>query len=106
MGSAWVEAGVAQDTQSPPASYRVWGEGGGEGEARVTVLALHTTWMHVDLSFSYLRFAEAASFDKKRTAQQRWSNGNDIKTKAERSFNLDFVFDNIEAKGTCLFQNL
>jgi hypothetical protein len=39
--------------------------GGGEGEARVTVLALHTTWMHVDLSFSYLRFAEAASFDKK-----------------------------------------
>jgi hypothetical protein len=40
-------------------------EGGGEGEARVTVLALHTTEMHVNFSFSYLRFAEAASFDKK-----------------------------------------
>ncbi len=24
------------------------------------------TWMHADLSFSYLRFAEAASFDKKK----------------------------------------
>ncbi len=34
----------------------------------------------------------------------RSSNGNDIKTKAERSFDLDFVF-NIEAKQTCLFQN-
>jgi hypothetical protein len=33
------------------------------------------------------------------------SNGNDIKTKAERSFDLGFVFD-IEAKQTCLFQNL
>jgi hypothetical protein len=47
-------------TQGPP-SYRVWGE----GEARATVLVLHTFEMHVDLSFSYLRFAEAASFDKK-----------------------------------------
>ena len=37
----------------------------GEGEARATVLVLHTLEMHVDLSFSYLRFAEAASFDKK-----------------------------------------
>ncbi len=36
---------------------------------------------------------------------QRWSSGNDIKTKEERSFNLDFVLD-IEAKRTCLFQNL
>jgi hypothetical protein len=42
MGSAWVEGG-GQDTQGPPASYRVWGGGGGEWEARVTVLALHTT---------------------------------------------------------------
>jgi hypothetical protein len=33
------------------------------------------------------------------------SNGNDIETKAERSFDLDFIFD-IEAKRTCLFQNL
>jgi hypothetical protein len=33
------------------------------------------------------------------------SNGNDSETKAERSFDLDFVFD-IEAKRTCLFQNL
>ncbi len=33
------------------------------------------------------------------------SNVNDIETKVERSFNLDFVFD-IEAKRTCLFQNL
>ncbi len=62
MGSAWVEGG-GQETQSPPVSYRVWGGGG--GEVRVPVLALHTTRMHVDLSFSYLRFAEAASFDKK-----------------------------------------
>ncbi len=38
---------------------------GGEGEARATALVLHTLEMHVDLSFSYLRFAEAASFDKK-----------------------------------------
>ena len=37
----------------------------GEGEARATVLVLHTLEMHVDLSSSYLRFAEAASFDKK-----------------------------------------
>jgi hypothetical protein len=33
------------------------------------------------------------------------SNGNEIKNKAEQSFDLDFVFD-IEAKRTCLFQNL
>jgi hypothetical protein len=33
------------------------------------------------------------------------SKGNDIVTKAERSFDLDFVFD-IKAKRTCLFQNL
>jgi hypothetical protein len=33
------------------------------------------------------------------------SNGNDIETKAERSFDLDFFFD-IGAKRTCLFQNL
>jgi hypothetical protein len=33
------------------------------------------------------------------------SNGNDIETKAERSFDLDFVFD-IKAKRTCLFQNV
>ncbi len=35
----------------------------------------------------------------------RSSNDNNIETKAEQSFNLDFVFD-IEAKRTCLFQNL
>jgi hypothetical protein len=33
------------------------------------------------------------------------SNGDGIETKAEGSFDLDFVFD-IEAKRTCLFQNL
>ncbi len=33
------------------------------------------------------------------------SNGNDIETKAERSFDLGFVFY-MEAKQTCLFQNL
>ncbi len=54
------EGGEQQGTQGPP-SYRVWGE----GEARATLLVLHTLEMHVDLSFSYLRFAEAASFDKK-----------------------------------------
>ncbi len=43
MGNVWVGGGGEQDTQGPPASYRVWEEGGGEGEARVTVLALHTT---------------------------------------------------------------
>ncbi len=37
----------------------------GGGEARATVLVPHTLEMHVDLSFSYLRFAEAVSFDKK-----------------------------------------
>ncbi len=42
---------------------------GGEGEARANVLVLHTFEMHVDLSFSYLRFAEAASFDKKSYAE-------------------------------------
>ncbi len=31
-----------------------------------------------------------------------FSNGNDIETKVERSFDLDFVFD-IEAEQTCLF---
>ncbi len=39
----------------------------GEGEARATVLVLHTLEMHVDLSFSYLRFAEAVSFDIKKS---------------------------------------
>jgi hypothetical protein len=33
--------------------------------SQATVLVLHTLEMHVDLSFSYLRLAEAASFDKK-----------------------------------------
>ena len=33
------------------------------------------------------------------------SNGNDIQTKVEKSFDLGFVFD-IEEKRTCLFQNL
>jgi hypothetical protein len=44
---------------------------------------------------------------KKRAAQLdpplRNSNGNDIETKAEQSFDLDFVFD-IEVKRTSLFQ--
>ena len=44
------------------------------------------------------------------TPNATWSNtlpskGNDIETKAERSFDLGFDFD-IEAKRTCLFQNL
>ncbi len=39
---------------------------GGEGEGRAPTLVLHTLEMHVDLSFSYLRFAEAVSFDIKR----------------------------------------
>ncbi len=65
MGSAWVEGEGEQETQSPPASYRVWGGGGGEGGGESNRLALNATWMHVDLSFSYLRSAEAASFDKK-----------------------------------------
>jgi hypothetical protein len=41
----------------------VWGE----GEARAPALVLHTFGMHVDLSFSYLRFAEAVSFDIKKS---------------------------------------
>ncbi len=60
--------GVRQSTQGPP-SYRVWGE----GEARATVLVLHTLEMHVDLSFSYLRFPEAASFDKKEATQKLYT---------------------------------
>ncbi len=40
---------------------------GGEGEARAPTLVLHTLEMHVDLSFSYLRFAEAVSFDIKKS---------------------------------------
>ncbi len=44
MGSAWVEwGGEEQETQGPPASYREWGGGDGEGEVRVTVLALPST---------------------------------------------------------------
>ena len=57
MGSAWVEGGGGkQDIQGPPSSYRVW-----RGEGRREQPSL----FHADLSFSYLRFAEAASFDKK-----------------------------------------
>ena len=67
MGSAWVEGGGGQETQPASLLSRVGGRGRG-GEVRVTVLALHATWIHVDLSFSYLRFAEAASFDKKSSA--------------------------------------
>ncbi len=63
MGSAWVEGGGAGNTE--PASLLSSVGGGGGGEVRVTVLALNATWMHVDLSFSYLCSAEAASFDKK-----------------------------------------
>jgi hypothetical protein len=40
---------------------------GGEGEARAPALVLHTFEMHADLSFSYLRFAEAVSFDIKKS---------------------------------------
>ncbi len=39
---------------------------GGEGEARAPTLVLHTLGMHVDFSSSYLRFAEAVSFDIKK----------------------------------------
>ena len=35
--------------------------------ARAPALVLHTFGMHVDLSFSYLRFAEAVSFDIKKS---------------------------------------
>jgi hypothetical protein len=41
----------------------------------------------------------------KRVYVAQTSNGNDIETKAEQSFDLDFIFDT-EAKRTCLFQNL
>jgi hypothetical protein len=34
---------------------------------RAPTLVLHTLGMHVDFSFSYLRFAEAVSFDKKKS---------------------------------------
>ena len=40
---------------------------GGEGEARAPTFVLHTLGMHVDFSFSYLRFAEAVSFDIKKS---------------------------------------
>jgi hypothetical protein len=51
-----------------PASLlsRVGGRGQGGGGASNRPCS--TTEMHVDLSFSYLRFAEAASFDKKSSA--------------------------------------
>jgi hypothetical protein len=55
--------GGSHSTQGQP-SYRVWG---GEGEARAPTLVLHTLEMHVDFSFSYLRFAEAVSFDIKKS---------------------------------------
>ena len=55
------EGGGSHSTQGLP-SYRVWGE----GEARAPTLVLHTLGMHVDFSFSYLRFAEAVSFDVKK----------------------------------------
>ena len=55
--------GGSHSTQGPP-SYRVWG---GEGEAGAPTLVLHTLGMHVDFSFSYLRFAEAVSFDIKKS---------------------------------------
>jgi hypothetical protein len=54
--------GGSHSTQGPP-SYRVWGE----GEAGAPALVLNTFEMHVDLSFSYLRFAEAVSFDIKKS---------------------------------------
>ncbi len=59
----WRGGGGTGNTE--PASLLSRVGGGGGGEVRVTVLALNETWMHVDLSFSYLRSAEAASFDKK-----------------------------------------
>ena len=40
---------------------------GGKGEARAPTLVLHTLGMHVDFSFSYLRVAEAVSFDIKKS---------------------------------------
>ncbi len=62
MGSAWVGGGKTHRARQPLIAC---GGGEGEGKVRVTVLALNATWMHVDLSFAYLRSAEAASFDKK-----------------------------------------
>jgi hypothetical protein len=64
MGSAWVEGGSRKHRARQPL-IACGGGGGGEREVRVTVLALHATCIHADLSFSYLRFAEAASFYKK-----------------------------------------
>ncbi len=58
----YYEGGGSHSTQGPP-SYRVWGE----GRARAPTLALHTIkcMQFLFLLFPYLRFAEAASFDKK-----------------------------------------
>ncbi len=67
--SMGTRGGGRQSIQGPP-SYRV----GGEGEAPATVLVLRTFEMHVDLSFSYLRFAETASFDKKELRRSCTSN--------------------------------
>ncbi len=53
--------GGSHSTQGPP-SYRVWGGGGGGASTRPCPTY---NQMHAGFSFSYLRFAEAASFDKK-----------------------------------------
>jgi hypothetical protein len=55
--------------------------------------------------YSKIVFMGAGNFFRYQAELVLRSNGNDIETKAERSFDLDFVFD-IEAKRTCLFQNL
>ncbi len=52
--------GGSHGTQDPP-SYRVWGGGGGASTRPCPTY----NQMHAGFSFSYLRFAEAASFDKK-----------------------------------------
>ncbi len=56
----YLRGGGSHSTQGPP-SYRVWG--GGEGAS--THLCPTYNQTHAGFSFSYLRFAEAASFDKK-----------------------------------------
>jgi hypothetical protein len=60
----------------------------------IAVLAKRFSHIHLDLVGPLPVAADGSN-----------SNGNDIETKAERSFDLDFVFE-IEAKRTCLFKNL
>jgi hypothetical protein len=62
MGSAWVEGGGGSRIYK--ARHPLIACGGGGGGASNRPCSKYTL-MHADLSFSYLRFAEAASFNKK-----------------------------------------